>query len=453
LAVEEAEYLFRHALTQESAYESLLVKNRREIHRDVATAIERLEPERLNELAGLLAEHYSRAGDDAKTVEYSVRAAEAAVRLFALPEALGHFRRALEAMRRLPDTEELRRERVDVIWRYLISAWGIFPAAENLALAKEAEELASSLRNADGTSGDALRLARIHLTVAGAQIVQGEYVEALRSAQLVLDEAPRLANDRLEATAASQMGTVLVFQGYATKGEPYLQRAIGLLGEKPEMWEWFSSVGVLGMALAMRGEFEAGLEQVERVRVLADEMENGFAMAQSGTFLTVIYMEMGELPRVLEESKRTLDAADKSGHPVFAPLALGMRALVECQMGRGGEARETLRRAYEAKARVGGQLLFQDWLAAVGAEVALNGDRAQEALTLADEAIAVARSMDGIFAEGWARRTRARALVKLGRPQEEAEAELREVVRLFELGDVRVEAERTRGVWRGMIDN
>ncbi len=83
-ADEDAAYIFNHALAQEAAYESLLVKKRREIHRRVAEAYERLYAGRLDEFASLLAQHWSQAGDDAKTVEYALCAADSASRLNAV---------------------------------------------------------------------------------------------------------------------------------------------------------------------------------------------------------------------------------------------------------------------------------------------------------------------------------------------------------------------------------
>jgi predicted ATPase len=61
LPEEELAYLFKHALTQESAYESILLKKRREIHRFVAEAYEQLYAERLDEIAALLTQHFAQA--------------------------------------------------------------------------------------------------------------------------------------------------------------------------------------------------------------------------------------------------------------------------------------------------------------------------------------------------------------------------------------------------------
>lgn len=100
IGVEEAMYMFRHTLTQDAAYHSLLVKQRREIHRHVAQAYEELYAERLDEFAAPLAQHYAEAGDDDKTLAYSLRAGDAAARVYANTEAIMHYTRALEIAKR-----------------------------------------------------------------------------------------------------------------------------------------------------------------------------------------------------------------------------------------------------------------------------------------------------------------------------------------------------------------
>ena len=94
----EVEYLFRHALVQEAAYSAVLHADRRHLHRIVGQTLERLYVDRLDAVAGLLAEHYGKAADDAKAAEYAIPAADAAERMYAHPEARGHYARALAAL-------------------------------------------------------------------------------------------------------------------------------------------------------------------------------------------------------------------------------------------------------------------------------------------------------------------------------------------------------------------
>lgn len=83
----ELEYLFRHWLVQDAAYGSLLKQERRELHRQVGSALETLYPERRHELAGTLAMHFEQAADTGKALEYLVEAGHYALDRNALQEA------------------------------------------------------------------------------------------------------------------------------------------------------------------------------------------------------------------------------------------------------------------------------------------------------------------------------------------------------------------------------
>jgi tetratricopeptide (TPR) repeat protein len=98
----ELTYLFQHALIQDAAYSSLTKHSRRQLHRIVGEALEQNYPGQLEELAGLLAHHFARAGERDKAIEYSRRAARRAVATFAYAEAVHHLQTALS----LVETEE-----------------------------------------------------------------------------------------------------------------------------------------------------------------------------------------------------------------------------------------------------------------------------------------------------------------------------------------------------------
>lgn len=92
----ELEYLFKHALVQEAAYESILIKKRKELHGKVAAAIESVFSERLREFYGMLALHYSLGEDIEKAETYLIKAGEEALKVAASSEALHYYREALK---------------------------------------------------------------------------------------------------------------------------------------------------------------------------------------------------------------------------------------------------------------------------------------------------------------------------------------------------------------------
>ena len=92
----ELEYFFKHALVQETVYESILVQKRKELHLNVACAIEKVFKEKLHEFYGMLAFHYSKGKEIEKTEKYLIKSGEKALRTSASAEALNYFKAALE---------------------------------------------------------------------------------------------------------------------------------------------------------------------------------------------------------------------------------------------------------------------------------------------------------------------------------------------------------------------
>ncbi len=98
--MDELEYLFKHALAQEAAYESILIQKRKELHLHVAQAIESVFRDRLHEFFGMLAFHYSKGENLDKAEEYMLKAGEEAMRSSASSEALGYYQEALAIYRK-----------------------------------------------------------------------------------------------------------------------------------------------------------------------------------------------------------------------------------------------------------------------------------------------------------------------------------------------------------------
>jgi len=94
--LEEIEYLFKHTMAQEVTYESILQKERKELHLNVASAIESVFSVRLHEFYGMLALHYSRGENLEKAEEYLIKAGEEALKAAASSEALNYYQEALD---------------------------------------------------------------------------------------------------------------------------------------------------------------------------------------------------------------------------------------------------------------------------------------------------------------------------------------------------------------------
>ena len=103
-AASGVEYTFKHALTQEVAYNSLLIEQRKLLHERVGTAIESLYADRLDDHLSKLAHHYSHSGDARKALQYLGRSGRQALGRSAYPEALALLTKGLDLAKVLPDS-------------------------------------------------------------------------------------------------------------------------------------------------------------------------------------------------------------------------------------------------------------------------------------------------------------------------------------------------------------
>src|SRR5262249_7973868 len=141
----EPEYTFKHALTNEVAYGSLLQERRRSLHARIVEALEGLAGDRLTEQVERLAHHALRGEVWDKALMYYRQAGEKAMAQSAHREAVGYFEQALSALPHLPETCNTREQAIDL---RLALRSALFPSGDFrriLALLWEAETLAEAL--------------------------------------------------------------------------------------------------------------------------------------------------------------------------------------------------------------------------------------------------------------------------------------------------------------------
>lgn len=113
-AVGDIDYTFKHALTQEVAYNSVLIERRKALHESAGQALESMFAEQLNDHLADLAHHYSRSSNRPKAAEYLRLAGQQAAQRFANAEAINNFTSALEILRTLPETPQRARQELDL---------------------------------------------------------------------------------------------------------------------------------------------------------------------------------------------------------------------------------------------------------------------------------------------------------------------------------------------------
>jgi class 3 adenylate cyclase len=111
----ELEYIFKHILTQEVAYNSLLLKRRKELHEKIGQAIEDIYTDRLEEFYEMLAYHFSKSENFEKAFQYLKLSGLKAVEKHSLIEALSHYKEAKYALEQVPVSREIKKEKLQLI--------------------------------------------------------------------------------------------------------------------------------------------------------------------------------------------------------------------------------------------------------------------------------------------------------------------------------------------------
>ncbi len=221
-AFPEPEYTFKHALTQDVAYNSLLLERRRELHERTAQAIETLFQDRLEERYHELAHHYSRSGNTAKAVEYLQRAGQQALQRSAYAEAIQHLTAALDLLKTLPaHTERLQQELVvqTTLGPAFIATHG-YGAPEVVQVYTRARELCQQL-------GDTPQLFPVLWGLARFYLVRAEHHTAGELAEQLLSLAQQQHDSALLMEAPRALGQSLFWRGEVAQARTQGLRGLG----------------------------------------------------------------------------------------------------------------------------------------------------------------------------------------------------------------------------------
>jgi transcriptional regulator with AAA-type ATPase domain/tetratricopeptide (TPR) repeat protein len=216
-AAGETEYVFRHALTQESAYQNLVESTRGRLHAAAGHALEQLHAGRLDEVVELLAHHYGRSPLDERAVDYGLLAAEKAARRWATAEARTAFTTVLGRLDRMPQTRANQLRRLDAVLKQseIRFALGEHRAQlQGLAAVRDiVEQVADPARRAawlywsgflHGLVGGQLEIAIAYCQEAATLVEQAGLDELRPFADCCLAQAYSLAGDLARAMTAGE---------------------------------------------------------------------------------------------------------------------------------------------------------------------------------------------------------------------------------------------------------
>jgi tetratricopeptide (TPR) repeat protein len=322
-AMGDVEYTFKHALTQEVAYSSVLVERRRGLHQRVAEAVESLNADRLDDHYTELARHFDRSGDVDNAVRYLYLAGQQALSRSAFHEALGCATRALELVGSLPESRS-RAERELGLQFVLGGAlyWVEGPASEDwgVALARARELSLVTGSKEDGLSALA-GLSQFHM-------FRGELQRAVELGREVVEMAQETKFLRL---AHAGLGRTLLHVGEFQESIENLERALSLpeaqsfdLTHGLHSFPYASHAGLLNFlsnALWFRGFPDQAMRRSREALQLARESRNFPLLAVVLVFAADFFIRYGEEDR-LRECIETFPAVAAEMEPIPGPPRL-----------------------------------------------------------------------------------------------------------------------------------
>jgi len=336
----ELEYIFKHALTQEVAYNSLLVKRRKEIHKRIGQAMERIYEDRLEEFYEMLGYHYSRADNSDKAYRYLKLSGDKAARTWANWEAIRFYGEAIQVLDSRPETEEKKREKLDVCLSMYNPLTLLGYPERSHELLQQAERLSKEVKDARSLAYIRGRLGSYY-TMTGRPNLGIEYCEK------AYDEAQTIGAIELIAPGAFDVCAAHLHVGDYSRVVDVAERVLRLIEEYHRERDRFGRnyaaypllCGWCGIGLGFLGDFKEGREILEKGRRNALKIDDKFGMGMlAGFHANFSYFE-GDgnttVDHAREASECFLETAGSWWRGwAYASLGAGYYLLGECQMAR-----------------------------------------------------------------------------------------------------------------------
>ena len=353
----EVTYLFRHALTHEVAYGSLLLSQRKQLHGAIGAAIEALHPDRTAEHADVLAHHFGRAEAWPQALTYRMKAAEKAAANFATREAIALYDEAEDAMNHLgeavsPETRiALHRARGNLY--VLISDFGRARAdaeraaalahhagdgvAEGAAVVEMAlasflahrfdqalEDSARAIALGDATGAPTV-LAGGHLATALVYEITGRLDEARPRFDTVIAISRPAGDVANEAMALVFGAELFAWEGKHDDAARLYDQGIRLARGHGVLPAALEGMFMAGVNLTAKGDYDAAFTILDEALALAEKVGDANYTPRTVNTLGSLYLECGALHRAWELNRVAADQAHKRGdHEMIANAELNL---------------------------------------------------------------------------------------------------------------------------------
>jgi tetratricopeptide (TPR) repeat protein len=394
----ELEYTFKHGLTYQVAYNSLLQERRRALHGRIMEAIERIYADRITEQIERVGHHAFRGEVWNKAVAYLRQAGQKAGACSANREAVTYFEQALETLGHLPKNRETLELAVDL-------RLDLRPALLPLGELRRSIEYLSQAESVCEELGDKGRRGRITAGLTADYLAVGMNTHAVDAGERALAIATELSDVSLQVVAQDRLGRAYCFMGNYRRAIELASRSLALTEGKPVGERFGMLTGVapvvtrvpLIYSLAELGALAEGIAQGEEAVRIAEMVGQPFSLVMAYTQLGYVYLVKGDLDKAIPMLVRSLDICRNAQVFLFLSRATAHLGYAYLLSSRVAEALPLLEHAVNQPTHGLRDLLHRSWLS----EAYLVASQKEKAIEVARRALDVARHKKERGHEGW----------------------------------------------------
>jgi tetratricopeptide (TPR) repeat protein len=400
----DLEYTFKHALTHEVAYGSVLFDRRRGLHARIVEAIERLYPDRLAEHVEKLAYHAFKAEVWGKSVTYLRQAGAKAFGRSSNREAVAHLEQALTALPHLPETREILEQAVDLRFDLRNSLFPLADFGRIEECLREAEALARRL-------DDQRRLGRVTTYLCSHCLVTtGRGTDVRTFAQRVDAIAKTLGDLSLQVQADYYLAFASYISGDYHGTEAFCRKVMEPLhGDR--IRERFGVAvlpavharAFLARSLAQRGAFDEGAPLGQEAIRIAEALDQPFSIVWAYLALASLEGIRGELNQAVRLLERAVGLSRDGNVPILTPIAMACLGHMYAWSGRIEEGLSCMQEALTAFESMEMRVWHTISIIQLG-EAYLLADQVEDARACASRAVTLAEDRGERGYEAWARR-------------------------------------------------
>jgi predicted ATPase len=388
----QSTYTFKHALIQDTAYESLLRSTRQQYHAQIANVLDHQFPETAETQPELLAHHYTEAGINDQAVSHWHKAGQKAVERSAYEEATRHLTQALEILPTLPHSPgRIQRElgMLLALRRALMATKGHAPAEVEAILAR-ARNLCQQAEDSPELFGILRSLAAFHLYRAELQTV----LELLEQCRLL---AQRLQDPGCLQQAYERRGLTLWLYGKLTRARDDFEQAIALhdlhrshahIVTRMDPGVLCRSCTYLALVLWLQGYPDQALMRMREGLALAEELSHTLTLCNTLTWTAMFHLYRREPREAQGYAETCMTLATEQGFPQWmaeATVALGWALTMQ---GRSDVGIGQIREGQDGCQATGTEVLVPHYLA-LRAEAHGNLGQPEAGLALLGEALSL----------------------------------------------------------------